>query len=277
MIIILFIFADVSHLNGFTLHHNRTSLQARLILQIAVSAKNRIEALYGLKTPSTEIFLCDNATQFKRMTGRGGNTVGLAYPARRLIVLNARADPLSAPLKSLMQHELFHIAVFEFCKVHRTTIPLWLNEGLAQLTEGKDVPPDIERFLRARAAAFVATSLLKNEYPKDSYERTLFYAASLSFCRFLEEKGSWRTFFRLLSKGYNWQEALVGAFGTDLNHLSEEWQRRLGRSWSWLDTLKAVGLSGVIGILVLIAVFVFYIRYRRAKRALPDGGPRWLT
>ena len=277
MFLLLF-FAAVSRLDGFLLEHNRSQAQADAVLRCAVSAKQHIKRLFGIDVPPTKILLCDNAMQFRHLTGKADNTVGLAYPARSFVVLNASADPLSAPLKSLLRHELFHIAVHHFCRHHRTAIPLWLNEGLAQLCEGRVPSSDIQRFLRARAAANAAASLLKNRYPKDRFKKRLFYAAALSFCRYLTKLGSWRSFFLLLRKGYTVEEAFVGAFGYDISKLVKKWQDEIGRSYSFLDILAAIGLGGFVGLLILIAVFVFYVRYHRAKKELiRKETDSWLT
>jgi len=277
MFLLLFL-AAVSRLDGFILEHNRSQAQADAVLRCAVSAKQHIKRLFGIDVPPTKILLCDNAMQFRHLTGKADNTVGLAYPARSFVVLNASANPLSAPLKSLLRHELFHIAVHHFCRHHRTAIPLWLNEGLAQLCEGRVSSSDTQRFLRARAAANAAASLLKNRYPKDRFKKRLFYAAALSFCRYLTKLGSWRSFFLLLGKGYTVEEALVGAFGYDISKLVKKWQDEIGRSYSFLDILAAIGLGGFVGFLILIAVFVFYVRYHRAKKELirKETGS-WLT
>ena len=277
MLLLLF-FAAVSRLDGFILEHNRSQAQAEAVLRCAVSAKRHIKRLFGIDVPPTKILLCDNAMQFRHLTGRADNTVGLAYPAQSFVIINAFADPLSAPLKSLLHHELFHIAVHHFCRHHRTAIPLWLNEGLAQLCEGRVLSSDMQRFLRARAAANAAASLLKNRYPKDPFKKRLFYAAALSFCRYLAKLGSWRSFFLLIGKGYTVEEAFVGAFGLDLTKLAENWQEEIGRSYSFLDILAAIGLGGFVGLLIIVAVFVFYVRYRHAKKELiRKETDSWLT
>ena len=139
--ITLLLLAAVSQLDVFRLQHNRDPQQANLILETALSAKKRIRSTFGIDVPPTTIILCDNATQFTRITGQASPTVGVAYPSRRLVVLNAHADPLSAPLKSLMRHELFHIALHHFSTRTKAAVPLWLNEGLAQLTEGRELEP----------------------------------------------------------------------------------------------------------------------------------------
>ena len=274
----LLLLAAVSRLDGFILEHNRSQTQATAVLRCAVSAKRHIKRLFGIDVPPTRILLCDNTMQFRRLTGRTDNTVGLAYPARRFVVINASADPLSAPLRSLLRHELFHIAVYHFCRRHRTAIPLWLNEGLAQLCEGRRLTPDMERFLRAQAKTYSAASLLKKRYPKDPFKKRLFYAASLSFCRFLTKLGSWRSFFALLAKGYTVDEASVGAFGSDLATLTKRWQQEIARSFSILDLLAAIGLGGFVALFILVAVFVFYVRYHRAKKELiRKETDSWLT
>jgi len=124
---------------------------------------------------------------------------------------------LNQPLRAVLVHELTHAFVYG---KSGGNCPRWLQEGLAQLQEGKAVSPAEERSLVRDLAA----SEGKSWYDEFSY------AASLSFTRYLSERYPFQIFLESLDRmktGESAEEALKESTLEDFAQLQKSWVDQL--------------------------------------------------
>ena len=144
-----------------------------------------------------------------------------------------------AEMKPMIKHELTHAFVSALTP---KSIPQWLNEGLAQWVEGKQMSvksrdalviyqitrrlPDLEHLDRA---------LSSQQNPYNNTEMTLAYMKSLSVTEYLiEENGVWSVmqFIRGRGEGMSEEDLFQKCFHQNIKAIEEHWIRRLERQKS---------------------------------------------
>jgi hypothetical protein len=128
-------------------------------------------------------------------------------------------------------HELTHLLLFILMEGH--SIPLWLNEGLAQYEEadfGKTKKPYLRRMIKSDNYIKLRDLFEMQVYPEDKQKIRLFYAEVASVVEFLKEKSLRRTFGQFLLKikrGLGTEEALKEVyqwkFSGGIEELEERW------------------------------------------------------
>ena len=135
-------------------------------------------------------------------------------------------------LNGLLPHEVCHLIVKDFLG-DKATIPLWFDEGVAQLQEeGK--PEKAEAMMRQLVAQGIHIPLgdliahdIRQE--KDADRVILFYAQSINTLDFLIKKYGLEDFqdlCRLLKEGKSFEEALPSAYNGNIQSvedLQEKW------------------------------------------------------
>ena len=164
----------------------------------------------------------------------------IGYSDRDSYMFNSRAIVTyqqEKPLwKELLPHEISHLILHDF--IPRGRLPIWIDEGVAQLfEEGKFVPADQLMRRLIGNGQYIKLDFLNSwdiRKEKDPQKVEIFYAQSLSIIRFLRERyGSERfqRFFRNLRDGKEVDEALRSAYPTDIRSLKDLQD-------AWLNFLK---------------------------------------
>jgi hypothetical protein len=176
-------------------------------------------------------------------------------------------------------HEITHIRLWLKLGDGYNSLPIWLNEGLATLSER--FPPDDSPLLNA---AFNQGSLygfneLCASFPGDAGGAAVAYAQSESLVRYIYNrfgKLGLQTLAEAYGAGHSCQNGVVGSLGVTLDELEEQWygyqfgQREPAASASTLASILGWSFIGAIIFLSPLALIVFS-RRRREEEEKPDG------
>lgn len=168
-----------------------------------------------------KVILFADQISYTRFTGQA--QWSMAYATRDSKLFRDRAvvtyDGQPEIFSSILPHEIAHLILWDHLATTPAKIPVWYEEGVAQLEEA-DKRQMVKDALRPVVAAgkyirFNVFNALKPEELKDDAQVSLFYAQSLSVVVFLVEKYGQDAFYRLskeLRDGCDFETALSRAY-----------------------------------------------------------------
>lgn len=267
----------------FLLYYDTSRKFAERLLTSATEAEHDIEETTGLTIPEniTIAVLSNKRIYQKFVKRRGGEvfSVGVAFTERSLIVVDASTEhAVFQPASAVLRHELFHIALADSIRKKRLKrVPLWFNEGVAQLFERRRLN-NLERqdlATLARSGGIPPFDEFSTKYPESEHMRRIFYLASADFIRYITKDDPKRLlpFFKRLQDS-NFDEAFKSVFGDSIETLQLLWQQSLAKEYSfWSQVLQRMGVYLVFSTLIIILVVVHFIRRRRGLRRLDELEP----
>lgn len=268
----------------FLLFYDTTRTLAEHLLLSALKAKKDIEDRTSLSiSRNVSIVVSNNKKRYRSLVARrrGGEKfgVGVAFTGRSLILIDASSEhAVFQPASAILRHELFHIALAEFIQKERVTVPLWFNEGVAQLFEQRYLN-NLERqdlATLARSGGIPPFYEFASDYPEDENMRRILYLASVDFLRYItnDDPRRLRPFFRNLKTKHSFDEAFRATFGAPVETLQLAWQKSLSKEYSfWLQVLQRTGMYLVFAVLIIVLVVVYFVRRKKALRQLDELEP----
>jgi len=185
------------------------------------------------------IIVYSDQTEFVQATGlpawsRGGATRDANLFNRKEIVTYKQEDGF---LEGVLPHEISHLILRDFMGSGRN-IPMWFDEGIAQLHE-KGKREQAQEIMRSRTAEgkYVPMNLLFLQdvrLESDPEKASLFYAQSVSVIDFMLRKFGSRDFSRLcreMKAGKGFEDAFHVAFVSKIKSIDELEKK-------WLSYLK---------------------------------------
>lgn len=163
---------------------------------------------------------------FKTVTGAHGWVGGVYDGKIRVPIKNI---PQIEDLRRVIVHEFTHALVHDLTQ----ECPLWLNEGLAQIEEGKKGEEKAKELARAlKEGDLVPLARMPESFAqeKDGKKVNLLYAQSLSFVEFLIQrcgKESVVRVLKLLGEKKKLKEAVQESLASSLKELERDWQEAL--------------------------------------------------
>ena len=267
----------------FLLFYDTSRTLAEHLLSSALGAKKNIEDSTGLRiSKRVTLFVSNNKKRYRRLVAREGGerfSVGVAFTKRSLVLIDASSEhAVFQPASAILRHELFHIALAEFLKKERLSVPLWFNEGVAQLFEQRHLN-NLERqdlATLARSGGIPPFYEFASGYPKDESMRRILYLASADFIRYITDGNpkKLRPFFAILKERRSFDEAFRATFGASVENLQLTWQNSLSKEYSfWLQVLQRMGVYLVFAVLITALVVTYFIRRKRGLRQLDELEP----
>ena len=193
---------------------------------------------------------------------------GLAFPTTRTIVIRADGgDP-----RQTLRHELAHLVFHDAVKIR---VPLWFDEGYAAVASNEWDRMDAFRLswivLRRDLPGFreLDGSLRANANAAEK-AYTLATSAVLELAR-RNPAGTLDSLLARLSRGDDFETAVVASTGISLSLFEADWQRTIKRRYNIVIWLSAGGFWLVISLAVAVAWW-FRRRYDRPRRQALNQG-----
>ncbi len=187
-----------------------------------------------------KIIIFPSQEAFMQTTGQPAWSRGYSNRDSRLFrsrtIITYRQE--SEFLEGVLPHEVGHLILKDFVGFN-TTVPLWFEEGVAQLQESdkklradQSLRPVIKRGIHIPFNLLMAWDIRKET---DSQKVSLFYLQSVSIVDFLLKRygsGSFGNLCRGLKNGKGFEEALRAAYSSAFFKSIEELEKK------WLSDMK---------------------------------------
>jgi hypothetical protein len=242
---------------------------ARQLATTIESVRDTFMGVLGRDWPGvTEIRMGLGRAEFEALALPGGAppgwAVALAYPAHRIVLLNALT--LAGPEGQVtLRHELAHVALGQLGRAW----PRWFQEGLAQTLTGENFSMT---HYAALFRAITQEKVFRFEHLADAWpdlpsDVEIAYAQSAAFVAWLAARHGPEGMGRLVDEvgtGQPFEQAFGKAFRTSLWVEELEWREGMAARYGWLPLTTSSSLLwlGATGLVVAA-----YARRRQQKAA----------
>lgn len=212
----------------------------------------------------------------------GAVTVG----AQRVVVRADAPATSRSDLEATLRHECVHLLWARHAGPRRRVIPLWFEEGVAELVGGSiSVAAGARLDVASGTGTLLPFEQLENTWPARAEDADLAYQQSRRWVDVLVARAGWPALARVFERALDTPpegEPAGGAFDRALREATEhprsdwdaEWRQALeersGKWWLWFFG----DLDGVLWALAaLVSVGAFFVVRRRRRRqieSLPD-------
>ncbi|MBF0122850.1 MAG: hypothetical protein HQL21_05520 [Candidatus Omnitrophica bacterium] len=183
------------------------------------------------------IILFPDQISFSRFTGQPAWSVGYAsresifFHNKTIVSFSGQANFFD----EVLPHELTHLMFWDYFDRHIASVPVWFEEGVAQLEEtGKrGIAKDALRPV-VQSGKHIQFRVLGNLRPSELNQDAqvgIYYAESLSIIVFLVEKYGQEAFYQLIKElrgGQSFEKALTRSYGgifKSMDDLEGRWVR----------------------------------------------------
>ncbi|MGH2533897.1 MAG: peptidase MA family metallohydrolase [Thermomicrobiales bacterium] len=271
--------------------YNGNDAFSDLILESAQGTIDRLRTEFGVdEVPPVRIWAYRSAEDFRgtQLSNSESWIAGTAYPQYR-VILAVLPEGDRYEVERIVPHEISHQVLYEATRNPFNTTPIWLDEGLAVLSQevGDEDFPALVQNAADRGRLFSVRALIASP-PLDPADATLYYAESQSVVQFIIDHFGAEKIAALIDAyrlGISHDEAAERALGVDLDELDRLWKESLGYQG---DQGQAggisLGLEGgdggasilatgalVMTIAAFVAVVVGVVAIRRSRRAYDHG------
>jgi hypothetical protein len=191
---------------------------------------------------------------------------GHANPKLGVVMVAVTPGPeQSIDMETLIPHELAHVMLYRSVGDGYSSLPVWLNEGIASLAELYP-NPDYEQALTiaSKNNSLLPIANLCDTFPLDASRAFLAYAESQSFVRFLRDSYGTPALFSLTSAyadGLSCDQGVVRALGTSLVSLDTRWRESvLGQNVVGVFLRNMLPYLGLFVFMLLIPLIGFFQR-----------------
>lgn len=248
----------------FAVHHRAGHEElAKRAGSDAEAALSRIAPrLWGYPTGRIPVYVYHNRREFIRDTGFPGSklVVGVAYSQGGLMRVDG--SQYFASLPPVIAHELVHLLIDRRMGDRVLAVPLWLNEGLAEMLSGSDRFTSRAVLDQAvSSGGLLPFSTLTEQFPEGRLAE-LAYCQSRAFVEHLSQRGeALLRALDLMASGTSTDEAFAQAFGSSLADLELAWRRSLAarRGVDWFAVADTLGVA-------LFLLGGLYLAYRGIVR-----------
>lgn len=234
---------------------------AHNILDVAHTGLRKAQGFLPVPIPENiNIYVYPSASELQATLLMSGQNwvAGHADPDLGVSVVSLPVGPdQRLEAERQIPHELMHISLYQLLGPAYENLPVWLNEGLASITELYP-NPDFQILLENayQNSTLLPLASLCQSFPVDASGALLSYAESASFTRYLYRQfGSTR--LEALVKGYadglGCERGIEAALGIPLSQLESDWLKEtfgeippkntLGEAFTWIIALSIAFIS----------------------------------
>jgi hypothetical protein len=218
--------------------------------------------VYIIIAPSKEIF--------ERLSGRVEKwVIGRAWSKYNKIVILSPRKIIGnkSEIERIIRHEYTHILLGHATKGN--FMPKWLSEGLAMYHETKTwrIADNIQLAEAVLTRSVLPFHSLNIHFPADKRKAALAYAQSLDMVTYIiKEYGqdSIKQLITELSKGYEFNIALLNSINTNMQTLEIAWLTWLNDRYKWFFIITNTSLLWLL--LPIICIIAYIRKYIQSKR-----------
>jgi hypothetical protein len=239
------------------------------LLDTARRSLNAVNALVPVPPDAPlKVYVYSSASDLQSALFLGGETWqgGHANPKLGVVLVTITPGPgQSIEMETLIPHELAHVMLYRSVGDGYSSLPAWLNEGIASLAELYP-NPDYEQALTtaSQSSSLMQISDLCDAFPQDASRAFLAYAESQSFVRFLRDTYGTSGLFSLTSAygdGLGCDQGVMRALGTSLVSLDTRWRESvLGENVTGVFFRNMFPYLGLFVFMLLIPLIGFFQR-----------------
>jgi len=219
---------------GLNLHwYGNDASVARTLLDAGLEGLRRNQQQAGLVTDGpVDIYVYSDYEDMRAaILYEPAWTGGMAYSDHNIVIMGlAYSDPDWD--RDTVIHELTHVLVGHFTFSCLGTVPAWLNEGLAMLSEGELDGGLQSQFGQAiREDALLSVRSLNGGFSELPDKANLSYGESYSITKFLIDEYGQEKMTELLSALRDAKpvdQALLDIYGFDTDGLEDAWRQAIG-------------------------------------------------
>jgi hypothetical protein len=199
----------------------------------AVSALERMEQDTGLKAEApVDIYVYGTYDDLREaILYEPGWTGGQAFPSDNIVIIGIAPDEAEWG-ETAIAHELTHVLVGHLTFSCLSSVPTWVNEGLAVYSEGRLDPGSQEQFDQAvQEDTLLPVRSLSGAFSEVAGRAYLSYSQSYSLVKFLLEtygREEMNSLLLQLRDGVAIEEALQAVYGFDVDGLEDAWRAAIG-------------------------------------------------
>jgi peptidase MA superfamily protein len=199
----------------------------------AVSAMQRMEQDTGLKADApVDIYVYGSYPDLgDAVLYEPGWTGGEAFPDANIVIIGIAPDNTSWG-RTAIAHELTHVMVGHLTFSCVTSVPTWVNEGLAVYSEGRLNTESQEQFDQAVAAnTLLSVRSLSGGFSEVPGRAYLSYSESYSLVKYLLDthgREKMNDLLLQLKDGVPIDNALMTVYGFNVDGLDDAWRSAIG-------------------------------------------------
>ncbi|MCX7958024.1 MAG: peptidase MA family metallohydrolase [Deltaproteobacteria bacterium] len=194
-------------------------------------------------------------------------SVGIAYPAKNLIVLRGDATHGPDEILRTFRHELAHIFLHNYSD---KKIPKWFSEGFSMYFE--DEGGLIRSFKLMRQAfsnGYIDIDTLEEDFPDNPVDVQNAYLTSSEFFSFMlsriGEEGLYKV-FENVGQGMDFRYAIYKVSGKTVSEMENEFRKSTRFRYGWVPVITSSTTLWVL--LTFLFIYVFIIKKRRSEKRL---------
>ena len=239
------------------------------LLDVARRSLNAVNALIPAPLDAPlNVYVYASTTDLQSALFLGGETWqgGHANPKLGVVMLAVTPGPgQSIEMETLIPHELAHVMLYRSVGDGYSSLPVWLNEGIASLAELYPNPDyDQALTIASQNNSLLPIANLCDTFPLDASRAFLAYAESQSFVRFLRDSYGTPALFSLTSAyadGLSCDQGVVRALSTSLVSLDTRWRESvLGQNVAGVFLRNMLPYLGLFVFMLLIPLIGFFQR-----------------
>jgi hypothetical protein len=231
------------------------------MVNIAGASLQRAETYLSLTPDETiHIYAYDNAREMQSALQTSGQdwVAGHADPDLGVILVSLPPGfERRLEMERQIPHELMHILLYQKTGPDYERLPVWLNEGLASITE-LDPNPDYYTILKEayEEKQLLPIASLCQSFPQDTPSVLLAYAETASFTRYLYNQYGTPGLESLISSyadGLDCERGAEQALGSTLSQLETQWRREVFNQDPFISAVENL-LPWVLVLLLIIGL-----------------------
>ena len=240
--------------------------------EIANTAKASLQRAqtYLPMTPSEtiHIYAYESAREMQSALQLSGQewVAGHADPDLGVVLVSLPPGPeQQLEMERQIPHELMHVMMYQKTGPAYERLPVWLNEGLASITELYPNPDYYTILNNAyEEGGLLSIASLCEVFPQDSSEALLAYAETASFTRYLYNQYGTPGLERLVTHyadGLDCERGAEQALGSTLSQLETQWRREIFNEDPLISAIENL-LPWVLVLLLIIGLPLIFTLLR---------------